>query len=134
MMMKIINQYVINFSFIGNCKVLQRTIFSFRSAGTAGICGVLLCVIIGKDTDNCPVYLNRVSAVDFPRVIADFGLDKAIEFAIHIQEKLLEDNPRGECIVIIDFASKTSPIRPRRLSWKQEHGFQLCFDSFNHLL
>jgi hypothetical protein len=68
--------------------------------------------VIGKDSEGRPIMLNRMSAIDFPRVLGDFGLDKAIEYAIYVQEKLLENNPNGECVVIIDLGIEDQPNPP----------------------
>ena len=68
--------------------------------------------VIGQDSEGRPVMLQRISAIDFPRVIGDFGLDKVIEYAIYVQEKLLENNPIGECIVIIDLGIEDQPNPP----------------------
>lgn len=68
--------------------------------------------VIGKDAEGRPVMLNRMSAIDFPRVLGDFGLDKAVEYAIYVQEKLLENNPDGECVVIIDLGIEDQPNPP----------------------
>lgn len=35
--------------------------------------------IIGHDAENRPIMLQKLSAVDFPRIIAELGLDKVIE-------------------------------------------------------
>ncbi|KAH9253176.1 hypothetical protein BASA81_008858 [Batrachochytrium salamandrivorans] len=63
---------------------------------------------IGEDYERRPVMLQRLAAVDFPRIISDLGLDKTVEYSIYIQEQLLEECTRaglphpGECIVVID--------------------------------
>ena len=60
--------------------------------------------IIGADDMNRPVLLNRMSAVDFPKVLDSYGLDQTIEYAVFLQEKLVKAalNSGGETIVIID--------------------------------
>lgn len=64
---------------------------------------------IGEDHERRPVMLKRLAAVDFPRIIADLGLDKTVEYSIYIQEQLLEACTRdeglphpGECLVVVD--------------------------------
>jgi hypothetical protein len=57
--------------------------------------------VIGKDNEGRSVVLNHLAAVDFPKILAEFGLENALEYAIYVQEKSLQTNSNGQCVVIL---------------------------------
>jgi len=65
--------------------------------------------VIGRDASGRPVLLNMMSMIDFPRVLGDFGLEKAVEYGVYCNEKLLENNKLMEAIVIIDLGFGENP-------------------------
>jgi len=58
--------------------------------------------VIGHDREGRPVVYDHLAGIDFPRILSDFGLDRALEYAIYTQERIMENNRLGEAISIID--------------------------------
>jgi len=83
--------------------------------------------VIGHDAVGRPVNLNRMSMIDFPRVLADNGLDKAVEYAIYCNEKLLENNPTCEAIILIDLGLDANPPQTSLLDVRAWIGALLAF-------
>jgi hypothetical protein len=58
--------------------------------------------VIGHEYEGRPVTMTRLAAIDFPRILSEFDLNRAIEYMIYIQETLLRGNDIGEAVVILD--------------------------------
>ena len=54
--------------------------------------------VIGRDSEGRPVMLQRISAIDFPRVIGDFGLDKVIEYATNCETNFSTKLASTNCV------------------------------------
>ena len=58
--------------------------------------------ITGRDHRGKPVVYNHLTAVDFPGLIAAVGMHALIKHTIYQVESLLNENPTGEAILILD--------------------------------
>mmetsp|Transcript_14194 Transcript_14194/g.27600 ORF Transcript_14194/g.27600 Transcript_14194/m.27600 type:complete len:341 (-) Transcript_14194:85-1107(-) len=61
--------------------------------------------VTGKDFDQRPVHYFHMAHVDFPALVENVGVDILVRHNVYLMEMALQENPRGEAIMIVDLGT-----------------------------
>ena len=74
--------------------------------------GYMPLAVLGFDFRGRAVQINKMSAIDFPGLLREVGLERMVYHNVAVIEESLMDNPLGEAIFIIDLGTEDLPDAP----------------------